>query len=158
MKSIRFKIPGEPMSKQRHRTTKTGRTYTPEQTVNYENLIKYTYMSLENREFWDNETMQVTIIALFSIPKSFSKSRVKMCMGGAIAPSTKDCDNIAKIVCDGLNNIAYTDDKHICGLNVVKIYTEDNSKVGVYVEIQTYAQYETIPLNELLWAIERGEF
>jgi Holliday junction resolvase RusA-like endonuclease len=157
MKEVKFKIPGCPMSKQRHRTTKTGRTYTPKQTISYENLIKTIYNNIPGKPFWDCETMQVYIIAVFPLPKSYSKSKVQMCLSGAISPSTKDCDNIAKIVCDGLNNIAYSDDRHIVSLYVLKMYTEDNQKVGVYVHIQTYSQYNN-EINELIWSIERGEF
>jgi len=158
MKEIKFKIPGIPMSKQRHRTTKTGRTYTPEQTISYENLIKTIYTTIPGRPFWDCETMQIVIIAVFPLPKSYSKSKIEMCLGGSIAPSTKDCDNIAKIICDGLNNIAYSDDKHICSLNVLKMYSKNNENVGVYVHLQDHLQYDALRINDLVWSIERGEF
>ena len=43
MKQIRFSIPGKPFGKQRPRVVHRGsysKAYTPEETVNYENLVK----------------------------------------------------------------------------------------------------------------------
>lgn len=132
----RFIIPGVPGVKQRPRfTKKTGRAYTPQQTINYENLVKMIYKG----EFWDCLPMEMTIIALFPIPKSFSKKRIDQCLSGQMAPSVKDCDNIAKIIADGLNNIAYSDDKHINRLNVLKLYTQNPQEVGAYVEIKDFS-------------------
>jgi Holliday junction resolvase RusA-like endonuclease len=138
MKIVKFKIPGEPMSKQRHRSTKKGRMYTPEQTINYENLVKVTYTRVAGDIFWDCEPMKMIILAVFPIPKSFSKKKINECLSGKIAPSQKDCDNIAKIVCDGLNQVAYTDDKHVVELYVAKMYTSDPTKVGVHVTIESF--------------------
>ena len=46
-----------------------------------------------------------------------------MAVEGVINPQTKpDADNIAKIICDALNNIAYKDDTQIIELTVVKRY------------------------------------
>jgi Holliday junction resolvase RusA-like endonuclease len=138
MKQVYFKIPGTPMAKQRHRTTKQGRAYTPDQTVNYENLIKLTYQNIGKKVFWDCEPLSVAILAVFMIPKSYSKKKVKQCLKGELAPSTKDCDNIAKIVMDALNTIAYTDDKHVCEIYVCKRYTDNPDYVGVHVELKDF--------------------
>lgn len=43
---------------------------------------------------------------------------------GKILPTKKpDCDNIAKIICDALNGVAYKDDKQIVQLLVSKVYS-----------------------------------
>lgn len=42
-----------------------------------------------------------------------------------------DADNIAKIVCDGLNGIAYKDDKQIVSLTVLKVWTDGIERVEV---------------------------
>ena len=45
---------------------------------------------------------------------------------GKILPTKKpDCDNIAKIICDALNGVAYDDDKQIVALKVTKIYSAE---------------------------------
>lgn len=44
-----------------------------------------------------------------------------------------DADNIAKIICDALNGIAYRDDTQIISLKVLKIYDKGS---GVQVNIK----------------------
>lgn len=52
---------------------------------------------------------------------------------GKILPTKKpDCDNIAKIICDALNGVAYDDDKQIVALKVTKIYS-DEPRVIVWI-------------------------
>ena len=49
-----------------------------------------------------------------------------------LQPALKpDADNIAKIVCDGLNSIAYKDDKQIVSLTVLKVWTDGIERVEV---------------------------
>ena len=46
-------------------------------------------------------------------------------LSGIIKPTKKpDIDNIAKIICDGLNGVAYKDDSQIIYLAVIKRYAE----------------------------------
>ena len=45
---MKFTIPGEPTGKGRPRMTRTGHTYTPEKTVNYEALVKMAYKQASN--------------------------------------------------------------------------------------------------------------
>lgn len=35
-----------------------------------------------------------------------------------------DVDNIAKVVCDALNGVAFFDDRQVCKLNIEKYYAE----------------------------------
>ena len=49
-----------------------------------------------------------------------------------LQPTLKpDADNIAKIICDGLNGIAYKDDKQIVSLTVLKVWTDGIERVEV---------------------------
>ena len=49
-----------------------------------------------------------------------------------LQPTLKpDTDNIAKIICDGLNGIAYKDDKQIVSLTVLKVWTDGIERVEV---------------------------
>lgn len=55
------------------------------------------------------------------IPKYYSKKRVQAIREGLEKPTKKpDVDNIAKIVLDSLNKIAFNDDAQIVGLIVLK--------------------------------------
>ena len=64
---MRFEILGKPVAKARPRLNKFGYTYTPEKTVNYENLVRYTFQS----EFPNHKPMEglieASITAIFDI-------------------------------------------------------------------------------------------
>ena len=70
-----FEVHGKPQGKARHRTTRTGHSYTPQKTVDYENLVKTCYtQKLEQIEgtgsWFDKQPLAMTIVAYFEIPKS----------------------------------------------------------------------------------------
>lgn len=120
-----FEIKGQPMGKQRPKFTKVGKfakIYTPKETVNYETLVKLSYQQ-QCKEYFDNQPLRVRIKAFYQIPKSYSFKKKMQCYDDKIKPTTKpDCDNIAKIICDALNTIAYDDDKQIIELTIEKHY------------------------------------
>lgn len=121
VRSIKFVVPGLPFGKQRPKVTvrkftgsdgkekKFAKAYTPEKTVNYENLVKMAYQEkAKGKKFKDGDMLDVRIIAYYNIPPSTSKKRRTMMLEHKIRPTKKpDWDNIGKIVCDSLNNIAY---------------------------------------------------
>lgn len=120
---IQFTIPGEPKSKQRPRVTKAGITYTPKQTVEYENWVKQCYI-IEHFNTQLEGQLKATITAYFSVPKSKSKKTKEQMLAGEVRPQRLDCDNIAKAVLDALNKIAYNDDRQVVELIVKKYYAE----------------------------------
>lgn len=125
-----FTVPGEPQGKARARTC-GGHTYTPEKTVLYENLIKTEYArQCGNRKFatlsdGTAQPVAVRIEAVYGIPKSYSKKKRERALNGELAPTKKpDADNIAKVVCDALNGVAYVDDTQVVDLRVFKRFGE----------------------------------
>lgn len=97
-----FKVPGPPQGKARARTFYNPNinkmsSITPEKTVLYENLIKQCYLAshMADKRYMDNEPLEMEIT---------------------------DIDNIAKVVCDALNGVAYKDDKQIVSLKLAKRY------------------------------------
>ena len=130
---LKFKIPGAPQGKARARTVmnpRTGRvnSFTPENTVLYENFIKASYLAQcgSRIKFEKDEPIYIKILAGFPIPKSTSKKRTNQMLSGTILPTKKpDADNISKCILDALNNIAWHDDSQVVGLEVKKIYTSD---------------------------------
>lgn len=125
-----FTVPGEPQGKARARTC-GGHTYTPEKTVLYENLIKTEYArQCGNRKFatlsdGTAQPVAVRIEAVYGIPKSYSKKKRERALNGELAPTKKpDADNIAKVVCDALNGVAYVDDTQVIDLRVFKRFGE----------------------------------
>lgn len=120
--NVKFIIPGPPQGKARARTTRFG-TYTPEKTVLYENLIKVCYQQETN--FYTEKPLHITIEAIFEPMKSVSKAQRQAMLNGLIKPTKKpDIDNIAKVVLDALNGIAYKDDTQVINLELHKKYGE----------------------------------
>lgn len=132
---VEFEILGKPMGKARPRmNTYTGRAYTPEKTLNYENLVKYIFIN-EFKEFKPFEgAIRAKIKAIFEVPQSYSKKKRLMLLSTLFSYTHKpDTDNIAKIVLDSLNGLAYKDDAQITKLEVEKSYGEQ-AKVIVELE------------------------
>ena len=122
---IEFEILGKPLGKARPRVTRKGFTYTPQKTVNYESLIRYTFQSkFPNHKLYEGY-VEAEIKAIFDIPKSYSKKKkLELLDGNCNYDHTPDVDNVAKIVLDSLNGIAYKDDSQVTALKVIKEYGE----------------------------------
>ena len=122
---VQFEIIGEPQGKGRHRVQVIRgkvHTYTPDATANYENLVKVMYLRACGRVRLYG-AIKAEITAIYSIPQSWSKKRKEAACKGDIAPMKKpDTDNIAKIILDSLNGVAYDDDKQVVELVVKKQY------------------------------------
>lgn len=129
MSKVNFNILGEPKGKGRPVFCRKGKyvsVKTPEDTVSYENLVKIEYRNqTDDFRFLDESYLRMDIIAYYSIPKSVSKKKVAQMLSGEIRPTKKpDLDNIAKVIADALNKIAYHDDSQIVELTVKKFYSE----------------------------------
>lgn len=120
---VKVTIPGEPKGKARPRVTRKGITYTPQETVNYENWVKQCYMN--KWEYFFEGQLNAKIDVYYAIQKSTSKKRKELMLAHIIRPTKKpDADNIAKIILDSLNGIAYKDDSQIVSLIVNKYYSD----------------------------------
>lgn len=123
---VSFMVPGPPVAKGRPRFTTAGgkvRTYTPEKTAAYEDLVKLAYMQVGVKL---TGPIAAEITAYFAIPKSTSKKMRQKMISGEVRPTKKpDLDNIVKSVLDALNGIAFDDDSQVCSLVVDKLYSED---------------------------------
>lgn len=120
-------IDGEPQGKGRPRFSRNGHAYTPERTVTYENNVRFAYLSEYGREkFPETAQIALEIAAYYGIPKSDSKKKRAAKLANEIRPTKKpDMDNVVKCIADGLNNIAYHDDKQIVSCTVEKYYSEE---------------------------------
>lgn len=130
-----FEVPGKITGKGRPRVnTSTAIAYTPAKTKEYEDLIKQ-YFIIKYRAIKPLEgRLSVTIKAYFAIPKNTTKSKIGEMLNNTISPVKKpDIDNIAKIVLDALNKLAFKDDNQITKLNVEKIYSEEE-KLEILIE------------------------
>lgn len=134
-----FTIPGEPCGKARPRVVRNGnfsRAYTPEKTVNYENLVKLEFQNAFPgfQPYEKDVPLAVEINARFSPANSVSKKRRAAMLEGLIYPTkTPDADNIAKIILDALHGICYLNDSSVIRLCVSKRYSPIP---GVDVEVR----------------------
>lgn len=138
MKTAYFEIKGKIRGKARPRVTKQGHAYTPSVTADYEKLVQLAYKRQCGNIFFDKAaipSIEIHIKALFEIPKSYTHAKRVEAMTNIIRPSKKpDVDNIAKIICDALNGVAYSDDSQIVNMRVDKLYTIDEERVQVWIK------------------------
>ena len=131
-KEVYFHIPGEPQGKARAKTVRLkngfSHSYTPEKSVNYENLVKLSYQAAVEPDFEPlfSGQLRVDIKAYIMPPaKKPQMWTVLALIEKVIRPMKKpDWDNIGKIVCDALNGIAYRDDSAVVDGRVRKYYAE----------------------------------
>lgn len=141
MKRIVFTIPGEPCGKGRPKFDTRGphvRAVTPKKTANYETLVKleFQYQLCKMIEESPTGGVYVLIDAFFPIPQSKPKKQQQLMREGVIRPTKKpDWDNIGKIICDSLNQLAYSDDSHVVDGRVRKFYS-DNPRTEVYLSTE----------------------
>ena len=135
---ICFSIDKEPVAKARPKFTRQGHAYTPKKTKDYEEEIKFAFMSQNcDRIPVYPKDVPLMVEATFakSVPQSYSKKKREACLNGEIMPTQKpDVDNYLKAVLDAINGLAFEDDSQIVVTMAEKIYAEKP-----YVEIKISA-------------------
>lgn len=107
-----------------------GHTYTPERTRSYEEKVKWYYRQAHGR--LTEGPVFLAITAYHPIPKRATKAEREAIANGTRLPMRKpDADNIAKIIMDGLNGVAYKDDTQVVGLVVLKRYGDPHVEVNI---------------------------
>jgi len=134
----KFIIHGEPQGKGRPRFSRQGsyvKTYTPEETVIYENLVVTEFkQQCRGICFPEGAPLDMRVTAYYSIPKSASKKKRAAMLAREIRPTKKpDSDNILKVIADSLNKVAYNDDAQIADTMIRKFYS-DVPRVEVMIQ------------------------
>lgn len=117
-----IEISGTPMVKPRPRgfKTKSGHIafYTPAKSKNYEHLIRERAEKIFKKPL--QSSLSLTVIFLMPRPGRLIWKNKPM----PICPCDKrpDIDNLLKIVTDGLNGVAYTDDGQVSVIHAFKRY------------------------------------
>lgn len=113
---MRFWVPGKPQAKQRPRVGKGGRIYTPRETAEYEAHVAHCWRLADGESIPRDTAVRVEILV--------SKDKVEV----VVEPvpdrrhtARADLDNIAKSVLDGLNGVAFDDDRQVAELLVVRL-------------------------------------
>ncbi len=125
--SVSFIVPGHPFGKQRSRSTKSGRHYTPQETVRYENLVMMQAMQAMQGKPPVDIDVGLMFVAVFPILKSFTKAQRAAALADEIRPTKKpDLSNIQKALEDGMNAVVFKDDSQI---------TESGGSKKIYGEV-----------------------
>lgn len=124
---LEFTVKGEPQGKGRPRFTRIGKPYTPENTASYEEKVRLAYWEqcgMEMAAAGIPLTLEIT--AVFGVPERFSKAVRQKMLAWEILPTKRpDADNIAKIIADALNGVAWHDDAQVTDMTIRKVYGEN---------------------------------
>lgn len=155
MNAITFTVPGQPMAQQRAGRKRVGafvRTFDPVQSASYKDTVRTCYAEARGRSTCtfkrvEDGAVRLIIVARFERPASKCSKRApkpeEWMEGG------KDGDNIAKIVQDALNHIAWKDDRQVADLQVRKYLCAQGAAPSVEVWIETIESHDTHP-NSIL--------
>lgn len=135
-----FEVEGQPRGKGRPRFRSiNGRAiaYTDSETKAYEDRVREAYLNAGGQTYFC--PMSIKITAHYEIPASYTKKQKEAAAALDIVPHSKpDVDNIAKIILDGLNKVAYKDDSQVFSIQCDKFFT--TGKPRVEVRIWAYEQ------------------
>lgn len=133
-----FEIKEKAIGKGRPRySSRTGRVYTPEATRDFEEKVKWYFTSKYNiATTLSEKPFKAKITAIFEPPASASKKKKEEMLFKIDYTGKPDVDNIAKIILDSLNGLAYKDDQQVSALLVFKNYGEENKILVELEEIE----------------------
>jgi Holliday junction resolvase RusA-like endonuclease len=110
--------------------------HTPKETVNAEAHIKQCCIQQIGNPVLEGALI-VKIKSFLEIPNSWSNKKKQAAKMGQIKPTGKpDIDNIAKLVADSLNKIAWKDDSQIVEMILQKSYS-DNNDIKTVITIES---------------------
>jgi Holliday junction resolvase RusA-like endonuclease len=112
MSKHEFRIERRPKAKGRPRATKTGHVYTDKSTREYETAVAEAYQSSNGPRF--DGPVQITL----NVYSNYADVTIE-----SIDNESKlrgDLDNYIKSILDGLNKVAYLDDKQVYAIKANK--------------------------------------
>ena len=117
MACVSFDVFGKVRGKGRPRFTRGGRPYTPKATRDYERAIREAFENANGRPPEPfSGPIAVCIMTYRQLPNSAPKSVIS-----EQDTHKPDIDNVAKIVLDALNGVAWKDDAQVVSLTVSKL-------------------------------------
>jgi len=127
------------VSKERPRFSGKGHAFTPNVTRKFEQMVREVAQTL-NREPY-RCPVAVSIHVYDPIPKSYKGIKRIAAVTGMINPPVGDLDNKVKAITDGLNGVAYLDDKQINRHYATRRYG-DAYKITVQIERNGLSPWE----------------
>lgn len=102
--------------------TRDGRHYTDADTLAAKTAVGFAFRAANPGPMLTGP-VAVRIVAVFPPPKATPKRDAFRVFAETLPKATKpDADNIAKLVLDALNGLAWRDDAQVCDLSVRKVY------------------------------------
>lgn len=134
---VTFKVIGAPVGKARPRFTRTGHTYTPAKSKNYEKKIaQEAWVAMANKKLNPTEcSVHLEMDAYLPVPVSWSKKKQNQARMGALRPSKPDIDNIIKAILDGCNKVIYNDDAQVHSIRARKLYETYENPPSIDVKV-----------------------
>jgi Holliday junction resolvase RusA-like endonuclease len=118
-------IPIKAVSKERPRFHPQFKyAYTPKKTKDFESVIAaYGAVYMRDHGLSVSEGYIDLDLTIYNkVPASWSKKKTKDALDGLIRPTKGDLDNQLKSIMDGLNGVAYFDDKQVVQFRAVRLY------------------------------------
>lgn len=116
-------IYGKPQPKERPKVY-NGHGITPIRTRQYEAMLRSEWQKAGGELF--EEPVSVSVQFYLPTPTSWSKAKKERAERGIVRPTVRpDIDNLVKIILDGLNGVAFKDDKQVIELMAVKFYSAE---------------------------------
>ncbi|MGA7781115.1 MAG: RusA family crossover junction endodeoxyribonuclease [Paraburkholderia sp.] len=126
MNQVVFSVPGTPIAKGRAKFARRGTfvtTYTPKETVQYENLVRLAAQEAMRGADPFDSPVELTVAIYLPIPQSWSKKKQEKARTGLVGATKKpDADNVLKALKDGMNGVVYVDDARITDVLLKKRY------------------------------------
>lgn len=129
-----FEVPGRPVPKERPRLGRGGNIYTPKKTKEYEQLVGWRAKQAIKKPI--NGDVAVNIVV-------YVKNNVY-----------PDLDNIGKSILDGLQGIAYRNDRQVSIFSIQRVKGEEEK---VEIELEEVGQMMSIEQikNEMTYLVKR---
>lgn len=135
-------IEGKPLVKERPFPVKTKsgkvKMFTPQKTTSYENLVRLKASEI----FKDKQPFSkpVSLKVVFYMPRPQHLIWKTKPMPVTFCDKRPDIDNLAKAVIDGLNGVAFFDDKQIVMLQLLKCYHSGNGKPKTIIDLKELSE------------------
>jgi len=125
-----LQLKNKAISKQRPRKGRSGHMFTPAETRRFEKYVAECGKTLLRSPY----TCPVRVIVhIFDpVPVSYTGNKRRAAELNLINPPVGDLDNKVKAITDGLNGVAYVDDKQINKIDAGRYYAES---YAIYVQI-----------------------
>lgn len=121
---IKFQINARPQPKERSRSTRSGHHYTPKRTVNFEMTVAAEFKLQHPFHKILTGPVGIFVDIQFRRPKTVAK--------GYWHTGPGDADNIIKSISDGLNKVAWLDDRQVADLHAKK-HWGDSDRIVVSI-------------------------